>query len=323
MGQLLVIGCINWDINLFLTRFPQVGEEVPVNKITRVPGGTAANVAVAASRLMEEGEVTLIGGLGADEVGRTQLSILEAEGINTSGIQIFSDQESGQAYILIDKNGQNSIHTYFGANRCISPQLIQDPPLKNLIKAAEVIVIMDPPINTALKVAEQGHANDSLVIWDPGVYYELGIDTLSPTLAFTDYFILNQVEYTTLLETQDARCMGHKLAAVSADITGIVKQGAQGCILIKSQGESIRVIPSVNLQDIGMKVVNTVGCGDAFIGAFAAAKVNQCGDEEALIQANYAGAYKATREETRGSPTHTELVNFINKTMQLQLKRVS
>ena len=63
-----------------------------------------------------------------------------------------------------------------------------------------------------------------------------------------------------------------------------------------------------------MKVVNTVGCGDAFIGAFAAAKVNQCRDEEALIQANYAGAYKATREETRGSPTHMELVNFIKKT---------
>ena len=322
MGRLLVIGCINWDINLFLTRFPQVGEEVPVNKITRVPGGTAANVAVAASRLMKKQEVTLIGGLGADEVGRTQLSILEAEGINTSGIQIFPDQESGQAYILIDKNGHNSIHTYFGANRCISPQLIQDPLLKSLIKAAEVIVIMDPPINTALRVAELGHINDSLIIWDPGVYYELGIGTLSPILAFTDYFILNQVEYTTLLETKDPKCMGQKLATVNANIKGIVKQGARGCTLIKNQGKSVRVIPSVNLQDIGMKVVNTVGCGDAFIGAFAAAKVNQCGDKEALIQANYAGAYKATQEETRGSPTQAELVNLINKIRKCREKRV-
>lgn len=323
MSRLLVIGCINWDINLFLTRFPQVGEEVPIIKITRVPGGTAANVAVAASRLMEKQEVTLIGGIGADEVGKTQLSILEAEGINTSGIQIFPDQESGQAYILIDKNGQNSINTYFGANRCISPQHIQDLPLKNLIKAAEVIVIMDPPLNTALKVAEVGHINDALVIWDPGVYCELGIDALTPILAYTDYFILNQVEYTTLLETQDPKCIGQKLAAVNSDIAGIVKQGAQGCTLIKKQGESIRIIPSVNLQDIGMKVVNTVGCGDAFIGAFAAAKVNRCKDNEALIQANYAGAYKATREETRGSPTHTELINFINKTSEYSLQRVS
>ena len=323
MDQILVIGCINWDINLFLTRFSQVGEEVPVNKITRVPGGTAANVAVAASRLMEKHEVTLIGGVGGDEVGKTQLSILEAEGINVSGIQVFPDQESGQAYILIDQNGQNSIHTYFGANRCISPQLIQDPSLKNLIRAAEVIVIMDPPIDTALKVAELGHANDTLVIWDPGVYYELGIRALSPILAFTEYFILNRVEYTTLLETKDPKCMGQKLATMNIDITGIVKQGARGCTLIKNQGESVRTIPSVTLQDIGMKVVNTVGCGDAFIGAFAAAKVKQCSDEEALIQANYAGAYKATQEETRGSPTHTELKNFITKTRKTREKRAS
>lgn len=313
MRQLLVIGCINWDINLFLSRFPQIGEEVPVTKISRVPGGTAANVAVAASRLMEKQEVALIGGIGADEVGRTQLSILEAEGINTSGIQMFSNQESGQAYIIIDESGQNCIHTYFGANRCLSPQLMQDPPIKNLIKAAEVIVIMDPPINTALKVAELGQANDSLIIWDPGIYCELGIDTLSPILAFTDYFILNQVEFTTLLNTKDPSDIGKKLAALNADITGIVKQGARGCTLIKNQGELVKVIPSINLHGIGMKVVNTVGCGDAFIGSFAAAKMRQHNDEKALIQANYAGAYKATREETRGSPTQEELNAFINK----------
>ena len=135
--------------------------------------------------------------------------------------------------------------------------------------------------------------------------------------------ILNQVEYTTLLETKDPKCMGQKLAAMSIDIRGIVKQGARGCTLIKNQGESVRTIPSVTLQDIGMKVVNTVGCGDAFIGAFAAAKVKRCSDEEALIQANYAGAYKATQEETRGSPTHTELKNFITKTRKTREKRAS
>lgn len=226
---------------------------------------------------------------------------------------MFSDHESGQAYIIIDESGQNYIHTYFGANRCLTPKLVQDPPLNNLIKAAEVIVIMDPPINTALKVAELGQASDSLIIWDPGIYSELDIDTLSPILAFTDYFILNEVEFTKLLKTKDPKCIGQKLTTVNADIASIVKQGAKGCTLIKKQGKSVKVIPSINLHDIGMKVVNTVGCGDAFIGAFAVAKVNQCKDEEALIQANYAGAYKATREETRGSPTHKELVDFISK----------
>jgi ribokinase len=314
MGQLLVIGCINWDINLFLNRFPQIGEEVTITKIKRVPGGTAANVAVAASRLMEKQEVTLIGGIGADEVGRTQLSVLKAEGINISGIQTFSDEESGQAYIVIDDQGQNCIHTYFGANRCILPQFIRDPTIMDLIKAAEVIVIMDPPLSTALKVAELGKANDSLIIWDPGVYCELGIDALSPTLAYTDYFILNQIEFTTLLNTSEPKRIGQRLATLNANIAAIVKQGARGCTLIKEQGEFTTFVPSINLLAIEMKVVNTVGCGDAFIGAFAAAKLKGREDEAALIQANYVGAYKATREETRGSPTRDALHAFINYT---------
>lgn len=322
MGQLLVIGCINWDINLFVSRFPQIGEEVTVTKIKRVPGGTAANVAVAASRLMEKQEVTLIGGVGADEVGRTQLSVLNAEGINISGIQTFSNEESGQAYIIIDDQGQNCIHTYFGANRCILPQLIQDPIVMNLIKAAEVIVIMDPPLSTALKVAKLGQANDSLVIWDPGVYCELGIDALSPTLAFTDYFILNQVEFASLLNTKEAKRIGQRLATLNADIAVIVKQGARGCTLIKEQGEFVASVPSINLLAIGMKVINTVGCGDAFIGAFAASKVKRREDKAALIQATYAGAYKATREETRGSPTRDALLAFIRKTRNRDPKGV-
>ncbi len=263
---------------------------------------------------MEKQEVALIGAIGADEVGRTQLSILEAEGINISGIQTFPNEESGQAYIIIDERGQNCIHTYFGANRRILPQLLQDPTILKLIKAAEVIVIMDPPLSTTLKVAELGKVYGALVIWDPGIHCALGIDTLLPALALTDYFILNQIEFATLLNTKEPRQIGQRVAAANADIAVIAKQGSQGCTLIKDQGEAISHIPSIDLFAVGMKAINTVGCGDAFIGAFAAAKVKGQEDKTALIQANYAGAYKATREETRGSPTRDELVHFINHT---------
>ncbi len=37
--KICVVGAINWDINLFVERFPEIGEEVPVEKISRVPGG--------------------------------------------------------------------------------------------------------------------------------------------------------------------------------------------------------------------------------------------------------------------------------------------
>lgn len=54
-------------------------------------------------------------------------------------------------------------------------------------------------------------------------------------------------------------------------------------------------------------MVDTVGCGDAFIGAFAANKVKGLEDEEALRRGCAAGSFKATRKETRGGPTSYEL----------------
>lgn len=54
-------------------------------------------------------------------------------------------------------------------------------------------------------------------------------------------------------------------------------------------------------------MVNTVGCGDAFIGAFAASKVMGLEDVDAIRRGCAAGSFKATRKETRGDPTSYEL----------------
>jgi sugar/nucleoside kinase (ribokinase family) len=72
-------------------------------------------------------------------------------------------------------------------------------------------------------------------------------------------------------------------------------------------------INAVPLDRLGMTVVNTVGCGDAFIGGFASAKVEGLDDTGALRWGNAAGSFKATRKETRGGPTRAQLLEFIEK----------
>jgi ribokinase len=68
-----------------------------------------------------------------------------------------------------------------------------------------------------------------------------------------------------------------------------------------------------SLERLGLKVVNTVGCGDAFLGAFVAAKSEGKSDEEAIVWANAAGSFKATRMETRGSPKRNELDDIMKR----------
>ena len=312
MVDLICCGAINWDINLFMDRLPRTGEEVPVNTIQRVSGGTAANVSVAAARILGPGRVAFIGALGEDAIAEEQIKILEDEGVDPSGIMLIPNEESGQAYISISKEGANEIHTYFGANLRITGEHMQDKERLNLIKEAKVCVIMDPPIETAKKLAEFCKKNGVKVIWDPGVYAEEGLEALLPTLVNVDYFILNHIEYENLLGTSDPKKVAEELTHHVKEIKAIIKHGAEGCILCEDDGATIIQMEAVPLLELGLKVVNTVGCGDAFIGGFASALVEGKDHIEALREASAAGSYKATKIETRGGPTKGQLQRLID-----------
>jgi len=311
MVDFICCGAINWDINLFMERLPRTGEEVPVREIQRVSGGTAANVAVAAARLLGPGRVAFIGALGEDPIAEQQIRILGEEGVDFSGILIVPGEESGQAYISISADGANEIHTYFGANLRITAKHFRDRERLDLIRQASVCVIMDPPMEAAEALAAACREHGVAVMWDPGVYAEHELETLLPTLRNTDYFILNHLEYENLLGTSDPKQVMERLDEHVRGVKAIIKHGAKGStICLDSTGATVSM-DAVPLEELGLRVVNTVGCGDAFIGGFASAKIEGLDDIEALRQASAAGSFKATQKETRGGPTAEELRELI------------
>ncbi|MEM2210760.1 MAG: PfkB family carbohydrate kinase [Nitrososphaerales archaeon] len=306
MISLICCGAINWDINLFVRKIPKIGEEVEVLKITKVPGGTGANVSVAASRILGFKSVALIGALGNDEIGKKQIEILKNEGIETSGIKIVNSVESGQAYILIDENGNNVINTFLGANKYLLPEDFNRDEIKTLLKEAKVVVVMDPPLITAEHIVNEARKAGKIVIWDPGLYVEMGLEVLSPILKNVDYFIINMIELEKLIGISNPRIAKEKIQT-----NLIIKQGSKGSTLVKDH--KIISINAVPLEILNLKVVNTTGCGDVFIGAFASFKVLNLDDEEALKRANCAAAIKATRYETRGGPTIDQFEDFYKR----------
>lgn len=307
--KICVAGAINWDINLFVERFPRIGEEVPVERITYVPGGKAANVAVAAARLLGRGQAALIGCLGKDSIAERQIAILKNEGVVISGIKFSEDVESGQAYIVIDKDGRNVINTFFGANLKLSSQDLQTHEILNLLLDSSIVTLIDPPLETIEGAASLAKKRGKTVVWDAGVRSVLGVSRLKMVLENVDYLVINQVEVKNLTEEQDPIQAWECLSTVNESLTLIVKLGERGCVLINS--ENLIEVPVVDLKELGLRVVNTVGCGDAFLGVFAASKSQGFEDREALERANLAGALKATKPETRGSPTKKELETYL------------
>jgi ribokinase len=153
-----------------------------------------------------------------------------------------------------------------------------------LISAASIIAIMDPPLETALKLATESKRLGKIVAWDPGMRSELGIKKVRALLENVDYLSLNESEIANLTGTTNIREGSRRLMKVNKMLKVVTRLGAKGSIL----HQATRAIKSrpLDLRFHGLKVVNTVGCGDAFLGAFVASLSEGRSDEEALEWGN-------------------------------------
>jgi ribokinase len=109
--RLTVVGSINVDFVARCERLPRSGETVTGGTFARHPGGKGANQAVAAARL--GAAVTLVGGIGDDDLADQALTGLQEAGVETT---LRRGGTTGVALILVDGHGENEIVVAPGAN---------------------------------------------------------------------------------------------------------------------------------------------------------------------------------------------------------------
>ena len=306
----LVSGAINWDTSIFVDEFPKAKEEIKAKKVISVPGGKGANVAVASARILGSNNVGIIGALGDDDIAKRQIKILKDEGVDTSCIKQIQNTSSGQAYIVVDHTGENFIITYKAANHMITVDMVNDEVTSKALNECKLVTVIDPPLEVADAIITNARNLGKTVIWSPGLLVRNGFEKIRETLMKTNYIILNEPEAKILVGMENAR---EACLTLSGKMNGkkvIGTLGAKGCIICWDTKTA--VIPAPNPLDLELKVVNTVGAGDAFVGAFSALKIKEFGDMESLFLANIAGALKTTKEETRGSPSYKEIREYFD-----------
>lgn len=315
----IVVGAINWDTIIFAEQLPEPGEEVRIQKIMEVPGGKGANIAIASSRILGANNVAILGALGRDNIAKEQVRILETEGILTDLLYFTKDAPSGNAYVVVDPNGRNFILTYKQANDLLNNKFVSSINTRGYINNSNIIVVVDPPFSVADRILSLSKTAKKVTLWAPGLLSSKGIKDLQGTIKNTDYLIVNESEYTNLTGIDVIEPVAACKAILDnnkLDLKIIVTMGENGCIF--ANGQKIISIPapkitSVTTGDNSLRVLNTAGAGDAFIGTFAAVKILGYDDIESLISANVSGAIKATRENIRGSPTLNEILEIKGK----------
>lgn len=315
-----MIGAINWDVSIFEERFARPGEEVPVRQVEEFSGGKGANVAVACARILGRGRVQFIGALGDDDVARRQLSCLRDEGVLTEGVATVRGVRSGRAFIVVDANGRKTIHTHFGANDEITPEHISGERVARALERTRMLIVMDAPTAVAFAAARIAKGRGSRILYSPGVRAMEGARALERLVQLADFAVFDSHEIGNLYQGGDEKAALGRFADAHPRLTSLVTLGQRGCMIARDGITS--TIEGVDLSLLGKRAVNSTGSGDAFLGVFASYLLSGRSALDAAIWANLAGALKATRYETRGSPTRHELESAMARLEKVRHSRL-
>jgi len=287
--KIIVVGSLNVDHTLRVSRIPAPGETLTSSSMLTCFGGKGANQAVAAARA--GGAVAMIGCVGLDDFGTRYIEHMKAEGIDTSGI-LRAETPTGSAFIAVDDRGENSIIVNPGANHAITPQDVEKH--AHLIREADVLLLqLECPLAVVRRAAEIAREAGLRVILNPS---PLSADYLAKPFD-VDVLIVNEGEAAQVTPNRDLR------EAKCRQL--IITRGADSTLRISEDGV-VEIMPPT------VAPVDTVGAGDSFAGAFAVASAE--GGDDAIRFANAAGALATLKAGAQPAiPTREEVLEFLSR----------
>ena len=296
--MITVVGSLNMDLVAEAPSLPTAGETVLGRQFRQSPGGKGANQACAVARLGVP--VQLIGCVGADEFGRQMTANLAAFGIGHDGVMTKQDVPSGVALIVVDDHGENQIVVCGGANATLSVEDIHSQ--AGIIGNASVVVAqLEVPLKAVETAFRMGRDAGALTILNPAPAQPLSDELLR----LCDWIIPNESEAVRLLGhassgPQEPAILSAVLRQRAPGIGVVITLGAKGAWL-DHKAERV-LVPSFQVE-----AVDTVGAGDAFVGAFAAWLDEGGTSRQAVEFATAAAALAVTRPGAQaGLPTRGE-----------------
>ncbi len=295
MAIVLCVGHAVQDFVFSVDALPSRGEKYRARRFDTVGGGPAATAAVAVAKL--GGRARLAARLGDDPVADVVVAELERYGVDCTLLRRHPGRTTSLSAVMLDPAGERMIVNYLDPDLPRDPAWLPDP---EAIGAGAVLGDVRWPEGSAHALARARASGIPAVLdADRPIPADGALLACASHVAFSAEGLC---EYAGVDDPVRAlRAVGARL-----DAWCCVTAGADG-VYVWSHGE-IAHQPSFRVE-----VVDTLGAGDVWHGAFALALAEGRDETSAVRFAQAAAALKVQRQGGRaGAPTRAELEEFLN-----------
>ncbi|MGI9643628.1 MAG: PfkB family carbohydrate kinase [Acidimicrobiia bacterium] len=290
------VTCVGLAVQDFVFSLPErliEGEKNFAGGLASSGGGPAATAAVAASRL--GADARLVSVVGSDLVGDAVIAELEAHGVGCTGVRRV-DAPTSMSAVLVAADGERTI-----INRT-DPFLWSQaatPTVEDLAASDVVLVDVRWPEGAMAAIDVAGRLGIPTVVDCDATDEPVSEDLL----AGADTIIFAESAMGPHGLKPNAK--GVQTAAARWDAVAAVTKGSEG--VIWSDGTNGGAMPAFSVA-----AIDTLGAGDVFHGAFAAATALAYARADAFEFASAAAAIRCARGQGRdGIPTRNEVEAFL------------
>lgn len=250
--KVLNIGSMNLDHVYTVDHIVEPGETQSSTQLQLFLGGKGMNQSVA---LAKAGVEVYQGGMIGED-GGVFLDACQEYGIHADYIRTV-DARTGHAIIQIDKNAQNCILLYGGANQALTEAYVDE--VISQFDSGDILLLQNE-VNLLPYIVDRGYAQGMKIVLNPSPFDDKlkAVDMTKISL-----FLLNEIEGYQLTSCREPDAIIDSIRERFPHAAVVLTLGSDGAVYADQSCKHFQPIFPV-------KAVDTTAAGDTFTGYFIA-----------------------------------------------------
>lgn len=275
--KVLTIGSMNIDHVYSVDHIVQPGETLTTGGMNVFLGGKGINQSMAVAKA--GAEVYHSGMIGED--GTMFLDACKEYGVNSDYIRTISEK-TGHTIIQVDKNAQNCILLYGGANQCLTEEFVDE--VISHFEAGDILLLQNE-VNLLPYIIDKAYEKGMQIALNPSPFD----DKLNACdMSKIGIFLLNEIEGGQITGETEPEQILNKLQELYPEARIVLTLGKDGAVYAhKSERYTQPIFP--------VKAVDTTAAGDTFTGYFLAGLLEGMAVPDILKMSAKASSIAVTR----------------------------